>query len=253
MQAFEPKIIAFACKWCTSKEVEELQVPSNVKIVKVRCSGRIDPTIILELFTRGSDGTIVFGCPLGECHYETGNLHAEKKIKMLKKLMSLSGLNSERLRLEWISPLEEAKFTEIIRDFVGQMKTLGCSPLAGEKPDVNMLINLEAAKSAAEDFRLRVLVGREKWLLDNGNVYGEPVNEGEFDALLDEIVKAEFIRHKIHYLTREKPRSLKELAAFVGIKPALVLRHIMNMRRKGMIALDRIEGTTPLYKALEVQ
>jgi F420-non-reducing hydrogenase iron-sulfur subunit len=252
MQALEPKIIVFACNWCTSKEVEELDVPSNVRIVKVKCSGRIDPTIILELFRRGSDGIIVFGCPLGECHYEAGNFHAEKKIKMLKKLMSLAGLNSERLRLEWISPLEEAKFTEIIKNFVGRMKALGCSPLAGEKSDVNMLINLEAAKSAAEDFRLRVLVGREKWLLDDGNVYGEPVNEREFNVLLDEVVKAEFIRQKIHILTRQKPLSVKELAAIIQMKPALVLRHIANMRRKGMIALDHVERTTPLYKALEV-
>jgi len=83
-------------------------------------------------------------------------------------------------------------------------------------------------------------------------VYGEKISQEEFDALLHEIIEAEFIRHKIHLFTKEKPMSVKGIAAITNMKTALVLRHIVNMRRRGMITLDHVEKTTPLYKALEV-
>ena len=85
------------------------------------------------------------------------------------------------------------------------------------------------------------------------NAYGERIPPEEFNALLDEVVEAEFIRHKILLLAKKKPSSVKEIAKILNMKPAVVLRHILNMRRKGMIALDSVEGTTPLYKDVEVK
>jgi len=79
------------------------------------------------------------------------------------------------------------------------------------------------------------------------NAYGEMISREEFDALLDEVVKAEFVRHKILLLAGKKPLSVRDLAKGLNMKPAVVLRHIVNTRRKGMIALDSVEGTTPLY------
>jgi F420-non-reducing hydrogenase iron-sulfur subunit len=157
------------------------------------------------------------------------------------------------LRLDWVSASEGQRFARIDTEFTEQTKKLGPSPLSEENLDKKILENIRAAKNAASNFRLRVLVGRERELTEKMNVYGEKIPQEEFDSLLDEIVKAEFIRHKIRILTRQKPLSVKELAAVIDMKTALVLRHIVNMRRKGMIALDRVEGTTPLYKALEVQ
>ncbi len=125
--------------------------------------------------------------------------------------------------------------------------------MAGERPDTKILLNINAAKAAAEDFRLRVLVGRERELTEKENMYGEKISQGEFDVLLHKIAEAEFVRHKIHLLAKEKPMSVKEIAAIINLKPALVLRHIVNMRRKGMITLDHVERTSPLYKALEIQ
>ena len=94
---------------------------------------------------------------------------------------------------------------------------------------------MKAAKAASEDFRLRVLVGREIELTEKENVYGERISQEEFDALLHEIIKAEFIRQKMHLLTKEKPMSVKEIAAIVDMDPALVLRQIVSMRMKGMM------------------
>jgi coenzyme F420-reducing hydrogenase delta subunit len=217
------------------------------------CVGRIDPAIVLETFAKGADGVLVIGCHPPDCHYIDGNLQAERKIKMLRNLILLTGLEPERLRLDWAFASEIERFAKIIDDFRSQVTTLGPSPLARERSDINILLNINAARAAAEDFRLRVLVGRERELTEKENIYGEKISQEEFDSLLHEIVEAEFFRHKIHLLTKEKPMSVKEIATITNIKPALVLRHIVNMRRKGMITLDHVERTTPLYKALEVQ
>jgi len=257
MSEFEPKIIGFLCNWCSYAGadlagVSRIQYPPNIRIVRVMCSGRIDPVIPLEVFARGADGILVLGCHPGDCHYVDGNLHAERKIKMLKKLLALTGLEPERLRLDWVSASEGQRFAGIVTEFTEQVKELGSSPLSEKNLDKRILKNIQAAKNAASDFRLRVLVGRERELTENTNVYGEKISQEEFDALLDEVVEAEFIRHKIHFLTKEKPMSVKEIAAIINMKPALVLRHIANMHRKGMITLDHVERTTPLYRALEV-
>ena len=255
---FRPKIIGFVCNWSLPPEVgvestTRIRGYPKINIVRVMCVGRIDPVIVLETFVKGADGILVIGCPPPDCHYVEGNLQAEQKVKMLKKLISLTGLESERLQLDWGYPFEIESFAKIVDDFRNQVAVLGQSPLAGENLDEKVLLNVSAAKNAVADFRLRAIVGRENELTEGINVYEEKISHEEFDDLLDEIVRAEFIRHKIHLLIKRKPLSVKELAAIIDLKPALVLRHIVDMRRKGMIALDGVEGTTPLYRALEIE
>ncbi|MCS7114802.1 MAG: hydrogenase iron-sulfur subunit [Nitrososphaerota archaeon] len=246
-----PKIVCFVCNWAFCEE--EMRVPNNVNIVRVMCVGRIDPALILETFVNGADGAMLAGCKPPDCHFTDGNLHAERAVKMLKKLLALTGLGSERVKIVWASPPEEKNLGDYAEEFSEIIRKLGASPLKDKALAPTIMANIEAAKNAASEFRLRVLLGREEELTEFLNAYGEKIPREKFDALLDEIVKAEFIRFKIHYLTKNKPLSVKELANAVGIAPSYVLRHITNMRRKGMIALDRIEGNTPLYKALEVR
>jgi F420-non-reducing hydrogenase iron-sulfur subunit len=257
MSVFEPKIIGFLCNWCSYAGadlagVSRIQYPSNIRVVRVMCSGRIDPMIPLEVFMKGADGVLILGCHPGDCHYSEGNLYEERKIKMLKKLLALTGLESNRLRLEWVSASEGQRFAEVVTEFTEQIRKMGPSPLSGKNPNPKILENLEAAKNAASDFRLRVLVGRERELTEKNNVYEEKVPQGEFDSLLDEAVEAEYIRHKIHLLTSVEPLPVKALAEATEKKPADVLKQIVAMRKRNMIALDHIEGTTPFYKALEV-
>jgi len=251
------KIVCFMCNWvfCNEKQLAvnpQQRIPFDANVVRITCIGRIDPVVILETFRRGVDGVLLIGCTPPDCHFVEGNLYAERTVKLLKKLLALTGLEPERLELRWSSPTEEVKFFEILDDFAAQIQKFGTSPLAGERPDERVLLDVLAAKNVAADFRLRVLEGREKELTEIMNVYGEKISQEEFNALIEEIVKAEFIRHKIHLLTKQKPLSIKDLAVIIQMKPALVLRHIVDMRRKGMIALDHVEETTPLYKALEV-
>jgi len=258
MSSGKIKIVCFMCNWAFCSETEltishKHQIPFDVNTVRVMCIGRIDPVVILETFERGTDGILLIGCTPPDCHFVEGNLYAERIVKLLKKLLALTGLEPERLELRWSSPVEEVRFIQILNDFAAQIQKFGTSPLAGERQEEKILLNVSAAKNAVADFRLRVLTGREKELTENVNVYGEKISQEEFNTLIDEIVKAEFIRQKIHLLARQRSLSVKELAVIIRMKPALVLRHIVDMRRKGMIALDRVEEATPLYKALEVQ
>ena len=256
MSEFEPKIIGFLCNWCSYAGadlagVSRIQYPPNIRVVRVMCSGRMDPTIPLEVLMKGADGVLVLGCHPGDCHYVEGNLYEEKKIHMAKKLLALTGLEPERLELEWVSASEGQRFAKLVTEFTEQVKKLGPSPVLGKNPDI--LLNLQAAKNAAASFRLRVMVGRERELTEKNNVYEEKIPQEEFDSLLNEIVEAEYVHHKIHLLTRNKPLSVKDLAEAVHMKPADVLREIVNMRRKNMITVDYIEDQTPFYKALEVE
>jgi coenzyme F420-reducing hydrogenase delta subunit len=258
MNESEPKIIGFLCNWCSYAGadlagVSRIQYPPNIRVIRVMCSGRVDPVIVLEMFENGADGVIVTGCHPGDCHYMEGNLHEERKIKMLKMLLKLTGLGTDRLRLEWVSAAEGQRFAQVVTEFTEQIKKLGPSPISGEKLDETILLNVLSAKEAASSSRLRVLVGRELELIEKGNAYEEKIPQEEFDSLLREAVETEFIEHKIRLLTRDKPSSVRELAETVKMEPSAVLDCIVDMRRRRMIGLDSVEGTTPLYRALEAK
>ncbi|NIR86243.1 hydrogenase iron-sulfur subunit [Candidatus Bathyarchaeota archaeon] len=255
---FEPRIVSFLCNWCAYAGADlagtsRIPYPTNVRIIRVMCSGRVDPVIILETLAQGADGVIVMGCHPGDCHYVQGNLQAERKIKMLKKLIAWTGLEPERLRLEWVSASEGARFAEVTKDFTTQVMKLGPSPLAGEKLDPNLLERMLAAKAAAEDFRLRVLVGRERELVEEENVYGEKKPQEEFDRVMHDAVRAEYLRNRMYLMTQKEPLSVKELAKRLDMDPGEALRHVVVLRRRGLMAVDRIEGTSPLYTALEAK
>jgi coenzyme F420-reducing hydrogenase delta subunit len=215
------------------------------------CVGRIDPAIILETFAKGADGILVVGCYPPDCHYVEGNLQAERKIRMLKKLISRTGLEPERLRLEWAYASEIERFAKIIDDFRNHVIALGQSPLAREKPDANILLNVKAAKAATEGFRLRLLVGREIELTERGNMYGEKISQEEFDKAMDDAIDAEYLRNKIRLLVKNVPLSVRELSEHLDADPREVLHHIMVMRQEGLITVGEVKGTTPLYIAME--
>ena len=135
MERFEPRIVAFACNWCSYAGadlagISRLQYPANIRTIRVMCSGRVTPGMILRAFEQGADGVFVSGCHIGDCHYGFGNRMAEKQVEMTKRLIALLGLESERIRLEWISASEGQKFADSVRDFVERVRKIGKSPIA---------------------------------------------------------------------------------------------------------------------------
>ncbi|MFX1465072.1 MAG: FAD-dependent oxidoreductase [Promethearchaeota archaeon] len=129
----EPFIIAFLCNWCSyagadNAGVSRFQQPSNIRNIRVMCTGRIDMIHILEALAGGADGVLVMGCHPGDCHYIAGNLRAELRIKFLTEVLTAIGLEPERLRLEWVSASEGKKFEEVVKEFVETIRKLGPSP-----------------------------------------------------------------------------------------------------------------------------
>lgn len=134
MKVYEPKAVIFACNWCAYAGadlagVSRLHYPANVRIIRTMCSGRLDPGFVLRAFENGADGVMILGCHPGDCQYVDGNLKAEKKYEMTKKLLSATGLDAERFWLRWVSASEGTRFAALVKEFVEVLKEKGQSPL----------------------------------------------------------------------------------------------------------------------------
>ena len=137
MDGFEPKIIGFCCNWCAYAGadlagISRIQYPPNLRMIKVMCSGTIDPTYILEAFQKGADGVFIGGCHPGDCHYQSGNYKTMRKIVLVKRLLSQLGISPQRLKLEWVSAAEGQRFAQVVTDFVAEVRELGPNPLNQE-------------------------------------------------------------------------------------------------------------------------
>ncbi len=126
----EPKIVGFLCNWCSYTGADlagtaRKKYPPNVHVIRVMCSGRVDPTFVLKAFESGADGVIILGCHPGDCHYQEGNYKAIRRYSLLKKLLKDFGIESGRLRLEWISASEGERYTEVVKEFTAEIRELG--------------------------------------------------------------------------------------------------------------------------------
>jgi F420-non-reducing hydrogenase iron-sulfur subunit len=131
---FEPKIIGFLCNWCSYAGADlagtsRVQYPTNIRIVRVMCTGRIDPQLVLNAFRYGADGVLIAGCHEGDCHYIGGNYRAYRKYLLLREFLRKMGMHEKRLRLEWVSASEGEQFGKVVREMVDDIKELGPSPL----------------------------------------------------------------------------------------------------------------------------
>ena len=136
-QAFEPKIIAFLCNWCTYAGADlagtgRIQYPTNIRIIRIMCSGSLDPTYVLKVLLEGADGVLIGGCHPGDCHYISGNLKARRRLAILKSVLKDAGLEPERVWLRWISASEGAYFAQTVTEFVDHVRKLGANPLRME-------------------------------------------------------------------------------------------------------------------------
>ena len=129
-QAFEPRIVAFLCNWCSYAGadlagVSRLQYPPNVRIIRVMCSGRVSPMFVLRALKDGADGVLVSGCHPGDCHYLKGNLYTRRNLELLRSMMEYMGIEPDRFQMSWVSASEGGKFADVIRTTVEKVKKLG--------------------------------------------------------------------------------------------------------------------------------
>ena len=129
-EKFEPKIVAFVCNWCTYTGADlagtsRLKYQSNVRLIRLPCTGRIDPVFIIKAFEKGADGVLVSGCHPGDCHYNLGNLHARRRFILFSELMNYVGIDSSRLHFSWVSASEGKKWVDVINEVINKVREVG--------------------------------------------------------------------------------------------------------------------------------
>ena len=127
---FEPRITAFVCNWCTYTGADlsgtsRLHMAANVRIIRLPCTGRIDPMFIVKAFERGADGVIVSGCHPADCHYTSGNYHARRRFTVFRELAAFLGIDPDRMTFSWVSASEGAKWRDVVNETVARVRELG--------------------------------------------------------------------------------------------------------------------------------
>jgi len=138
--SFEPKIVGFLCNWCSYAGADlagtsRIHYPPNVRVIRVMCTARVDPTFVLKALKDGADGVLICGCHPGDCHYSEGNYKAMRRYPLLKRLLADYGVEDARVRMEWVSASEGQRFAEIVADMTNKIRSLGPS---GIRPKLQM-------------------------------------------------------------------------------------------------------------------
>lgn len=150
---FEPKILGILCNWCTYAGADlagtsRIQYPSNVRVVRVMCTGRIDPAFVLEAFSLGADAVLISGCHIGDCHYIAGNYKSRRRIALTRKVIEGYGIDPRRLKMTFVSASEGALWAEVVKDMVNTVKKLGPSNV---QKKTNLAAGGHAAAGAVDD------------------------------------------------------------------------------------------------------
>jgi len=239
---FEPVIVAYCCNWCSYAGADlagtsRFEYPTNLRIIRVMCTGRMDPTLVLEALRMGADGVLIAGCHPGDCHYQKGNFMMEKRFDYLKSAVKNIGIESERVRLEWISASEGGKWAALAREMTEDIKRLGPSPFRLAYDAKKTEATIEAFKSQ----RLRWVVGRSQIKVE--------IEEDKYRRTVDSIMQVETERHMITRALKEKgPLTAEELARLTGLQPNKIVQHLIALRRDGAIGEAGEKNGQYLYK-----
>ena len=246
--SFEPKILSFLCNWCAYAGadlagISRFQYPPNTRVIRVMCSGRVDPVFIPKAFLAGFDGTMILGCHPGDCHYLTGNVQAEKKIDLTRKLFEMAGVGSERILLDWVSAGEGERFAQVVRQFVEKIKQLGPLVLNEEMKE-----KLRAIGTSLDGEKIRWMVGKGPELLEKENVYGEHVSRERIEGAVEGTIRDEFIKNRIMSLVESKPLAATEISDTLKLKLGETLSYLVSLVGEGRVGFDPSEeGKVPRY------
>ena len=218
--------------------VSRLQYTTEIKIIRVMCTGRVDLSFILRAFLKGADGVLVAGCWPGECHYVTeGNYDALGNMHLCRKLLEHIGVNPERLRLEWIAASEGIRFAEVMDNFVKKLKELG-PPCKDEGIDeTGLKLKFEAVNKLipyiklVERERLRVPAKSEE-------AYKTFYSSDEADRLFKELIGDKLAMSQIMLLLEKSPLATGEISEALGLNPSEVARHLNSSSRQGLVRYD---------------
>ena len=218
--------------------VSRLQYTTEIRLIRVMCSGRIDLEFILRALSNGADGVFIGGCRLNECNYIThGNYDALSNVLMVRKLLQHFGLNPARLRIEFMSSGDGILLAELINKFCKKVEGIGPIGKSEKIEKKELKLKLEAIKKIipyiklVERERLRVPVKSEK-------AYYEFFESSEVNRLFEELIIEKLAISQIMLLLRESPLSTGELSELLGLNPSAVSRHISISSRQGLVRYD---------------
>jgi coenzyme F420-reducing hydrogenase delta subunit len=232
------------CHWCCYAGadlagVSRISYPPHIRTIRVMCSARVDPALVLETLSRGADGVLTGGCHIGDCHYATGNHHTEVRFWLLEYLLEAAGINPDRALLVWVSAAEGARFAQVVDEFTNRIRELG--PLDSRA--------LGPAVEAAGGFRLRSVVGKVVGLRDEGDVYGQPVEEERLREILKQTAVSELERCRMLAAARKQPATCVEMAEAAGLAPRDALMNIAALRSDGRLEVFSEEDFEVRYRA----
>lgn len=244
---FEPKILSFLCNWCAYAGadlagISRFQYPPNTRVIRVMCSGRVDPIFIPKAFLVGYDGVMILGCHPGDCHYLTGNYQAEKKIHLTRKLLNMAGIDSERLLLDWVSAGEGERFSQVVRQFIEKIRSVGPFPL-----DQEMKGKLQAVRASLDGEKIRWMVGKGPELMEMENVYKERVPKERLEELIEATIRDELIKNRIVQLVEIKPITAPEISQTLNLKLKDTLSYLVSLIGDGKIGFHPSEEKVPKY------
>ncbi len=133
----ETKVLAFVCNWCSYGGADQaggqrLKYPAGIRLVRVMCSGRVEPTMVMEAFKNGADGVLVLGCHPGDCHYKEGNYNTQRRMTLLHNMLAQFGIERDRFRLDWVSASEGQRFSDVVTEMFEGVDKLGPITLHNE-------------------------------------------------------------------------------------------------------------------------
>jgi len=221
--------------------VSRLQYTTEIRLIRVMCTGRIDLAHVMRAFTNGMDGVFIGGCHLNECNYITqGNFHALNLVMLTKKIMEYIGLNPNRLRMEFMSSGEGNLFAEVVDDFVGEVREIG--PL-GESEGLakeQLKINLKAVTKLVPYIRL-VESERLRGHFSTQEEFEQFYSSEEFERLFGELIADKLAISQIMLLLQEKPLSTGEIAEVLGLSPSEVSKHLNSSSKQGLVRYEEDE------------
>ena len=229
-----------------------MQYTTDVRIIRLMCTGRVDPTMIADAFIQGADGILVVGCHFGDCHYITGNYQGKVKVGLAGRMLDFVGLNPKRVSFQQCSGAEGDRFVSLVTSFDRTITEIGPLGAGDTLPLPQLKQKLEIAKTALGKEKLRWVVGKFTEFASKGNKYGEKFTDHEMWRTLDTIIMDEVATYEILRELGEGPAAVTDLAARIDLPPPRILRYVLALQRRGFVGLAGIEGNSPRYQLLDM-
>ncbi|MBM4386089.1 MAG: hydrogenase iron-sulfur subunit [Deltaproteobacteria bacterium] len=258
MKEIQPRILAFLCNWA-GYAAHDLAGTKFVRLplieceIRVMCTGRVDPSAVIEGLMNGFDGVMVMGCRKGECRYENGNFYAGKRIYWIGKTLERIGMNPKRVCCNWVGADDEETFKKHLEEFTGAVRPLGVIGEAEDMDKEEAIKRLAALKEVFDGERMRWLIGKEMELAGGADVFGEPLSRAGFENSVMEVFESEYGRNLILKGSSDSAKSVPELSEVTGMNSDRVVREIVVLKRLGKIFMEEIRNRVPVYKGSTIK